>query len=104
MNYNISVREFLQQSRNGSIDYDDFLLSLQRELEGVQKKFDVFQRISPSLGIEKQNPSLYRLPVSAKDCICVKGLQSSAGSQILQGYVPPFDATAVARVKEKGGL
>jgi aspartyl-tRNA(Asn)/glutamyl-tRNA(Gln) amidotransferase subunit A len=39
-----------------------------------------------------------------KDCICVKGVQSAAGSRILEGYEPPFDATAVARIREAGGI
>ncbi|MFA9495867.1 MAG: amidase family protein [Candidatus Bathyarchaeota archaeon] len=31
--------------------------------------------------------------VSVKDNVCVNGVESKAGSRILEGYVPPFDAT-----------
>jgi Asp-tRNA(Asn)/Glu-tRNA(Gln) amidotransferase A subunit family amidase len=34
--------------------------------------------------------------VSVKDNVCVKGVESKAGSKILEGYVPPFDATVVS--------
>ncbi|RLI98013.1 MAG: Asp-tRNA(Asn)/Glu-tRNA(Gln) amidotransferase GatCAB subunit A, partial [Candidatus Aenigmatarchaeota archaeon] len=40
--------------------------------------------------------------VSVKDCICVKGVQSAAGSRILEGYRPTFDATVVRKAKEAG--
>ena len=42
--------------------------------------------------------------VSVKDSICVKGIPTSGGSQILSNYIPRFDATAVARVKKNGGV
>jgi len=34
--------------------------------------------------------------------LCTKGLKTTAGSRILENYTPSFDATAVARLKEKG--
>lgn len=42
--------------------------------------------------------------ISVKDCICVKGVESTAGSDILRGYKPLFDATAVERVVAEGGI
>jgi aspartyl-tRNA(Asn)/glutamyl-tRNA(Gln) amidotransferase subunit A len=40
--------------------------------------------------------------VTVKDNICVKGVESKAGSKILEGYVPPFDATVVAKSRLEG--
>lgn len=42
--------------------------------------------------------------VSVKDNVCVKGMVSTAGSKILTGYVPPFDATVVSRCRGQGGF
>ncbi len=41
---------------------------------------------------------------SAKDNLCARDFQARAGSRILQGYRPPFDATPIRRLREKGGL
>ncbi len=41
------------------------------------------------------NGRLNNIAVSVKDCICVKGLESKAGSKILEGYKPVFDATVI---------
>lgn len=41
---------------------------------------------------------------SAKDNLCSLEMQTRAGSKILDGYRPPFDATAISRLKEAGGI
>ncbi len=40
--------------------------------------------------------------LAVKDNVCVAGMPAQAGSNILKGYVPPFDATAIARLKKAG--
>jgi aspartyl-tRNA(Asn)/glutamyl-tRNA(Gln) amidotransferase subunit A len=47
---------------------------------------------------------LQYLPVSIKDNICTKGIKTTAGSKILETYVPTFDATVVKKIKEAGGM
>ncbi|MBI2445955.1 Asp-tRNA(Asn)/Glu-tRNA(Gln) amidotransferase subunit GatA [Candidatus Micrarchaeota archaeon] len=37
-----------------------------------------------------------------KDNLCVQGMPAQAGSKILEGYMPPFSATAVSRLQQKG--
>jgi aspartyl-tRNA(Asn)/glutamyl-tRNA(Gln) amidotransferase subunit A len=44
------------------------------------------------------------IAVSVKDNICVQGMESTAGSKILSGYVPPFDATVVAKCRKEGAF
>jgi aspartyl-tRNA(Asn)/glutamyl-tRNA(Gln) amidotransferase subunit A len=41
---------------------------------------------------------------SAKDNLCTTEFQARAGSHILEGYRPPFDATPVHRMRQEGGL
>ena len=42
------------------------------------------------------------VPIALKDVITTKGIETTAGSKILAGYVPVFDATVAARVKAAG--
>ncbi len=40
------------------------------------------------------------VPVAVKDNIVTEGVETTAASKILEGWVPPYDATVVARIKE----
>ena len=42
------------------------------------------------------------VPIALKDVISTRGVPTTAGSRILEGYVPVFDSTVAARCKEAG--
>jgi aspartyl-tRNA(Asn)/glutamyl-tRNA(Gln) amidotransferase subunit A len=42
------------------------------------------------------------VPIAHKDVITTKGIPTTAGSKILEGYVPVFDSTVASRCKEAG--
>jgi aspartyl-tRNA(Asn)/glutamyl-tRNA(Gln) amidotransferase subunit A len=49
-------------------------------------------------------PALAGVPVGIKDVLTMRGVPATAGSKILQGYEPPYDCTAVARLEEAGAV
>jgi aspartyl-tRNA(Asn)/glutamyl-tRNA(Gln) amidotransferase subunit A len=49
-------------------------------------------------------PPLAGIPVGIKDVLVMRGAPSTAGSRILKGYRPPYDATVVARLEAAGAV
>ena len=44
------------------------------------------------------------VPIAVKDVIVTRGLRTTCASRLLADYIPPYDATAVERLEEAGGV
>jgi len=44
------------------------------------------------------------VPLGVKDVFCTRGVRTTCGSKILDGFVPPYDATVVARLVRAGAV
>ena len=74
-------------------------LSLRRDLalaeaEAIDWERDEGFELGPLAGI----------PVAVKDNIAVAEGPTTAGSRILEGFVPPYDAGAIRRLKQAGAI
>src|SRR5271154_5737611 len=47
-------------------------------------------------------PPLAGVPVAIKDVMVTSGVRTTAGSKILDNFIPPYDCTAVARLEAAG--
>lgn len=48
--------------------------------------------------------ALLGIPIAVKDVLCTRDMPTTAGSRILKGFVPPYDATVVTRLREAGAV
>ena len=60
----------------------------------------------PPTGRSPPGPAgpLTGIPVALKDVLCTQGVRTTCGSRILGNFVPPYDATVVARLKAQGAV
>lgn len=90
--------EFLQRVQQSNQELGSFLAvdaeGALQQAAGVDRRLAAGEAVGPLAGV----------PIAVKDNICTKGLQTTAGSRQLEGYVPPFDATAVARLRAAGAV
>jgi aspartyl-tRNA(Asn)/glutamyl-tRNA(Gln) amidotransferase subunit A len=70
------------------------------EVEAVAAAEAIDRRVAAG-----QDPGpLAGVPVAIKDNICTAGLRTTAGSRILEHFVPAFDATVTARLRAAGAV
>jgi len=65
-----------------------------QQAKGVDQKISSGEALSPLEGI----------PLVIKDNICTAGMETTAGSQILKGYLPPYNATVARIITDAGGV
>ena len=44
------------------------------------------------------------VPISIKDNLCTRGIETTCSSKILEGWKPPYDATVIEKLKEAGAI
>jgi len=113
------MQEFIKKIRNNEIDIVEHTHKVIIECKKINKEYNYFNTISEDLALEQakelhkkiknndkgiKNKKLLGVMVSVKDGICVKNVESTAGSRILRGYKPLFDATVIKKVKDAGGI
>jgi len=111
------MKEFINKIKNNEIDIVEHTHKVLQECKKINEEYCYFNVISEELAlaqanklkidIKKNNVKSKRLlgiMISAKDAICVKGVDSTAGSKILEGYKPLFDATVIKKAVEQGAI
>ena len=111
----LTIKEAIRLLRLGSISSADLVSAHVERIERLDPHVKAYLRFTPEVW-EKQAeeadrrirqgdaPPLAGIPIAVKDVLCVRGVETTAGSQILRGFKPPYTATAVARLFEAGAV
>src|SRR3989449_3313611 len=65
---------------------------------------DAASRMDKLAADGKPLPPLAGVPVAIKDVMVTRGVRTTAGSKMLENYIPPYDCTAVARLEQAGAV
>jgi aspartyl-tRNA(Asn)/glutamyl-tRNA(Gln) amidotransferase subunit A len=83
-------------ARNGELNA--FLTVARDEVLEQARAVDAKRARGEALGV------LAGVPIALKDALCTRGVRTTAGSKILEKWIPPYDATVVSRLRAADAL
>ncbi|HQN19772.1 MAG TPA: amidase family protein, partial [Syntrophobacteraceae bacterium] len=91
------VSGFLSRIEKNDGEINAFLTLLADRALGEAREFDQGAR---SIGLSP----LAAIPLAIKDVICLQGVRTTCASQILEGFIPPYDAAVMESLRESGAI
>ncbi len=84
-------------------------------IQQINPRIDAYLTVTPERALEQakraderratgEQAPLLGIPVAIKDVLCTEGVQTTAGSRLLEGFVPPYTATSVQKLFDAGAI
>lgn len=107
-----TLHELRQLIATGRLDPRELLRELLQRIDRLNPAIRAYisvdpQRVSAQLDARLragQSGKLFGIPITVKDNLCVMDEETTCGSRILQGFRPPYHATAVERLIREGAV
>ncbi len=101
--------------RSGEVTSTALTQAMLERIAAHNPALNAFLHVTADLALEQARQADARIkagaaspltgvPIAIKDVICTKGIPTTAGSRILAGYRPPYNATAVERLNAAGAV
>jgi aspartyl-tRNA(Asn)/glutamyl-tRNA(Gln) amidotransferase subunit A len=111
----LTIGEVQQLLRDRETSAQELLSLHLDQIEEADDQVKAFLRLTEALAGEQARAAdqalkdgsagpLTGIPMAVKDVLCVKGVETTAGSQILRGFKPPYTGTAVQRLFDAGAV
>ncbi len=122
MLHELTIHAAAELLRSGEITATELTEAVLDRIYAVDNDVKAYLTLTPELALEQaaqadaaiaaarredalgRLPLLTGIPLAIKDVITVEGVPLTAGSKILEGYIPPYDATVVTRLAAGGAL
>ncbi len=117
---NLSFHQMRRGLLAGDFSSQELTRAYLERIERFEPHLNAFITLTPELALQQaraaderlaenrqqggEAPPLLGVPIAIKDVLAVSNLPCTAGSRILETFVPPYDATAVERVLRAGAV
>lgn len=107
----LTIIEAREGLKNKKFSSRELTLSCLERIEEVEEDLNAFITVTAEKALNKASEvdqriaageeisPLAGIPVAVKDIFCTKDIETTAGSNILKGFVPPYDATVIKKLK-----
>ena len=113
--YELSIEEAASKLRAGELSSVELTKSCLDRIDQIEEHVNAFITLDSENALQQaeqadkllqkgeDNP-LCGIPISIKDLLAVKDLPMTCGSKMLDGFIPPYNATIVDKLKNSGAV
>lgn len=109
----LSLIDMQRGLQNGSFSSRDLVQAALDRITALEPQLHAFLHVASEAALQRADESdaarkqgskapLLGIPLAVKDVLAMEGLPCTCGSRILEGFLPPFSATAVRRLLDAG--
>ena len=111
----LSAAEMAAKVKAGEVSSRELVEAHLAVIDAAEPSIKAFLKVSADQALDQADafdaksaddkaalPELAGVPIAIKDMIVTKGIETTAASKILEGWVPPYDATVIEKLKAAG--
>ena len=113
--HELTITEAHNLLKTKEITSRELTRSVFERIAAVENKVDAYITLSEELAMQQAARAdeliasgecwpLTGIPLGVKDLICTRNLLTTCGSKILEGFLPPYDATVIRKLKAAGAV
>ena len=106
------ARDLLDRREISAVELTEAVLA---RIYALDNEIKAYLTLMPEAALERaaeadrrlaagERTPLLGIPLAIKDVLCLEGVPTTCGSRILEDFIPPYEATVVARLREMGAV
>ncbi len=113
--YKLTVTEARTRLRSREISATELTRACLDRIAAIEPRLHAYLTVCEPQALEQAHvadrrlgaanaPALCGIPLAIKDIFATRGVRTTCASRILENFVPPFDGTAIARLRDQGAV
>ncbi|MEW6408938.1 MAG: Asp-tRNA(Asn)/Glu-tRNA(Gln) amidotransferase subunit GatA [Nitrospirota bacterium] len=109
----MTIHELYDLLKKNEITSSEITESILKRIDSIEEKIKAYVTVTDEIALSSGKDAderfkkggsspLLGIPIAIKDNICTEGVRTTCSSRILHNFIPPYESTVTARLKDSG--